>query len=123
MGHKDIDALFTDGIYSLLGRRPASYLTSNKSAIFLEQECGTSCNYIIVLQLNKSIKPKLYYGYLTIDTTDDLIAYMTEDEPSFFAIENFLTANRIKITEDNICKSALKSSCMKVVILIHLSFI
>jgi hypothetical protein len=111
-GHKAIDTLITDSTYSLLGSGPAGYLTSNRSGIFLEQECGTSCNYLIVLPFNKTVKPKLYFEFIAIDTANDLIAYVTEDEPSFFAIENFLNSNRIKIAEENTCKSAVKFSCI-----------
>lgn len=111
-GNKNIDTLTTDTTYSVLGSGAAGYMTSNKEAIFLEQECGTDCNYVIVLPFNKDVKPKVFYECIAIDTSNNLIAYITENDSSFFAIENFLTNKVIKIREHNICQSVTKLRCI-----------
>lgn len=111
-GNKYGDTLLTDTTFSVLGSGPVGYLTTNKNAIFLQQECGTNCTFLVVLPFSKTAKPKLFFECIAIDTTNNLVAYVTEDDSSFIAIENIMNGKKMSIYQSDICQSAVKIGCV-----------
>jgi hypothetical protein len=110
-GHKLVDTLTSDTTFIVLGSGDLGYLTSNKDAIILEQECGTECNYLVVLPLTNKKKLKVYYNSIAIDSSNNLIAYVPEDRSNFVSIESIITQKKIDIREET-CDAAAKIDCI-----------
>lgn len=101
----------TKQTFEVLGNGILNFVKSENGAIILEQSCGTSCRYSVVLPLKKELKEKVFMQTISYDINNNLIAYIPEEE-AFIRIENYLTGQKLDILESNICPAAFKGDCI-----------
>lgn len=84
---------------------PFSYLNKNKlkfknGYIFFIDGCGSGCNYIYLMKLNKNDKGILRMYPLLTKIESDIIIYKGEDERNLLVVENLKNNITTKIVED-----------------------
>jgi hypothetical protein len=102
----------TKETFEVLGNGLLQLKGYNKDAIVLIQRCGTSCTYNVVLPLQKDSMDRVYMFVKALDITNNLIAYIPEDDSVFIRVENFITGHKMNILEKNICSAAFKGDCI-----------
>ena len=101
-------------MFEILGSGTLGYLTSNKSAIILNQECGTSCSFLVILPIEGNIE-HIYYNPQAINLENNLIAYSPTSfkDSVFLIVENYINHKHINIYENNVCNSTFKGDCIE----------
>ena len=100
--------------FKVLGSGVLRLKHSTKRAIILQQSCGTSCSYCVVLPLVPDAKEKVYQLPLAYDVDNDLVAFVKEGDPEVLEVkvENYLTGLSFSVKERDICSAALKIDCV-----------
>lgn len=101
----------TKQTFEILGNGTLNLSKSGDAVIILEQSCGTSCSYCVVLPLKTGAKEKVFIQTISYDINKNLIVYIPEEE-TFIRIENYLTGEKLDILENNLCPAAFKGDCI-----------
>lgn len=102
----------TTKVFEVLGNGLLQLKGYNEDVIVLTQGCGTSCAYNVVLPLQRQVMERVYMFVKAIDITNNLVAYIPEDDSVFIRVENFITGNKMNIKEKKICSAAFKGDCI-----------
>lgn len=104
----------TSDTFAVLGSGTLGVKVSGKRAIVLEQSCGTSCNYCVILPLLPGSRDIVFDLPVAYDIDNDLVAFVNEGNPEILEIvvENYLTGKTFKIQEKSLCPAVLKIDCI-----------
>ncbi|HOY38821.1 MAG TPA: hypothetical protein PLP11_10115 [Bacteroidales bacterium] len=110
-GNRQIKNISKD-TFDISGSGPLYLLESSNDFIILQQGCGMNCKYSVVLPLSSKVEEQTYIFTLALDTKDNLIAYLPEDQKNFIVVKNYLTGKVMEIEEDDLCPAASSGDCI-----------
>ncbi|MDR1006110.1 MAG: hypothetical protein LBL74_04525 [Bacteroidales bacterium] len=114
-GNEDV-INYSNKKFNVLGNGVLKVIANDTNIILLEQGCGTSCNFYVVLPIKSQMKETLYNNVIAYDIKKNLIAYIyycDNYQNICVRIENYITKTHIDIYEKNICENVVEMSCIK----------
>jgi hypothetical protein len=98
--------------FDIGGSGPPYLLESTNDFIILQQSCGMSCKYSVLLPLTSQKEEQTYIYTRAIDSKNNLIAYLPDDLEHFVIVKNYLNGKVMEIEENDLCPAASSSDCI-----------
>jgi hypothetical protein len=110
-GNKQFKSISKD-TFEYTGNGTLYLLEANNEAIILMQSCGMSCKYSVVLPLSPKLREQTYLFTIALDSKNNVIAYLPEDQQNFIIVKNYLNGKAMEIKENDLCPAASSGECL-----------
>ncbi|MEM9819590.1 MAG: hypothetical protein AAF985_00900 [Bacteroidota bacterium] len=103
----------SENVYDVLGSGMLFPIITDTTAIVLQQSCGTSCRYAVVLPFLKGSPEHRYDNVLAYDSTSRYIAFLSYGQrPEVHINEYVNNISKEQLTDLVFCPAALAIECI-----------